>query len=510
MTGRRAAGRRGKPPKPEPETPPGPRPGTPAGLRPEFPTGPQPRVPAGPQPEAGLQPEAGRRAAGRAGRASGGGASAGRAFVENRFGLFLLVVVALAALYGVAYVTRPAPAPPAPEGPRKVAVEAATAVCPSLKGGRVDVYLPGALSRPTMKGADPYVATGPGGLEAGYTTRETKGEARGLAGVRCAEPGAAAWLVGPGPADADVTLHLMNADRAAALVDVEVYAAEGAVSGDKGRGLEIPPGGHSAIDLKTLAPSADVMAVGVTVLTGRLAVAAHASLGGNGVDWLPAAAPPATRVVVPGVPGGGGTRKLLVAAPGDADANVAVQAVTESAAYQMKGRESIDVPAGSVAALDVTTGIGGESAGLVLTSSTPVVAGLVVTGTGDKSDVAFTAGTPSLALGSAVAANRDGARLVLTAPVTAGRVSVRIVPSRGAAQPPFEVDVPAGRTKSVKLKAKGEFGVVVTPVSGEVYGARVIEERLKSGLLLTAQPLAPARTWTLLPPLDDTPAVVLP
>ncbi|WP_374197095.1 DUF5719 family protein [Nonomuraea sp. NEAU-A123] len=189
---------------------------------------------------------------------------------------------------------------------------------------------------------------------------------------------------------------------------------------------------------------------------------------------------------------------------------MAIQAVTEDAAYAMKGRESIDVPAGSVGALDVTTGIGGEAAALVLTSPTPVVAGVVVTGTGDKPDVAFTAGTPPLDLGSAVAANGAGSRLVLTAPGAAGRVSVQIVPDRGPAGQPFVVDVPAGRTRNVPLKGKGEFGVVVTPVSGEVYGGRVTEERLKSGLLITEQPLAPARTWTLLPKLTDTSTVVVP
>lgn len=41
--------------------------------------------------------------------------------------------------------------------------------------------------------------------------------------------------------------------------------------------------------------------------------------------------------------------------------------------------------------------------------------------------------------------------------------------------------VPAGRTKSVKLKGAGTFGVVITPVSGHVYGGRVGEERLKRG-----------------------------
>ncbi|MEV4179492.1 DUF5719 family protein [Nonomuraea sp. NPDC049709] len=431
--------------------------------------------------------------------------------MENRFGLLALVIVSLAAMYGIAYVTRPAPVPPAPTGPRKVPVESVTAVCPGAKGERVNVYLPGTLNGETMEDTKPYVTNGPGGLEAGYLTRTTEGAGRGLAGVRCTEPAPATWLVGPGPANADVRLHLMNADKAPALADVQVYAAEGPVSGDAGVGLEIAPGEHKEIDLKTLAPSADVMAVSVTTIFGRVAVAARTTLETGGVDWLPSAAPPATRVVVPGIPGGGGLRRLLVAAPGETDATVQIKAVSQDAEYAMKGRESLDVPAGSVVALDVTTGMAGSPAALVLTSSAPIVAGVVITGTGGRSDVAFTAGTPSLDLGSAVARNGTGSELLLTAlGEQPGKVRVQVVPGKGAPEEPFDVEVAAGRTRNVKLKAKGDFAVVVTPVSGEVYGGRVVEERLRTGVLLTAQPLAPARMWTLLPPLTDTSHVVLP
>lgn len=434
-----------------------------------------------------------------------------KAFVENRFGLLALVIVALAAMYGVAYVTRPAPTAPPPAEPRKVPVESVTAVCPGTKGEKAGVYLAGTLNHEAMANGKPYVTKGPAELEAGYTTRATGGDGRGLAGVRCTEPAATTWLIGPGPANAVAILHLTNADKAPALADVHVHAAEGLVSGDKGVGLEIAPGEHREIDLKTLAPSADIMAVNVTTVFGRVAVAARVTLDTGGVDWLPAAAPPATRVVIPGIAGGGGRRELLVATPGLGDALVWVKAVSEDAEYAMKGREAIDVPGGSVVSMDVTTGVGGSSAALVLTSSTPVVAGLVMTGTGERQDVAFTAGTPSLDLGSAVAHNGDGSRLILTAlGQSGGKVRVQVVPPKGSAEQPFEVAVPAGRTRNVRLKPKGDFAVVVTPVSGEVYGGRVVEERLKSGLLITAQPLAPARMWTLLPPLTDTPRVVLP
>ncbi|NUP33462.1 MAG: hypothetical protein HOU01_17380 [Streptomycetaceae bacterium] len=357
-----------------------------------------------------------------------------------------------------------------------------------------------------VKDTTPYAVSGPGGLEAGITTRTTAGAERGLSGVRCTEPAPITWLVGPGPADATVTLYLANADKAPAMADVLVYAAEGMVSGDKGLGLELAPGEHREIDLRTLAPSADIMAVSVTTVLGRVAVAARAELRGKGVDWIPSAQPPATRVVVPGIPGGGGTRELLVAAPGDRDASVQVRAVSQDATYAMKGRETLDVPAGAVASMDVTTGTGGEAAALVLTSETPIVAGVVVAGTGNAQDVAFTAGTAPLDLGATVADNGKGSRLVLTAPSGPGKVSVQVVPGGR----PAEVSIPAGRTKEVKLSGKGTFGVVVTPVSGQVYGGRVIQERAGDGVLVTIRPLAPGRTWTLVPTLRDDPSVVLP
>ncbi|UBU14702.1 DUF5719 family protein [Nonomuraea gerenzanensis] len=434
-----------------------------------------------------------------------------RRFLENRFGLLALVVVSLAAMYGIAYVTRPAVTPPTPEGPRKVAVESVTAVCPGTKGEQVNVYLPGELNGETMENGKPYVTKGPGGLEAGYLTRATAGAGRGLAGVRCTEPAPETWLVGPGPANADVRLHLTNADKAPALVDVQVYAAEGRVSGDAGLGLDLAPGEHREIDLRTLAPSADVMAVSVTTTYGRVAVAARATLETGGVDWLPPAALPATRVVVPGIPGGGGLRRLLVATPGETDATVEIKAVSQDAEYAMKGRETLDVPAGSITALDVTTGVAGSPAALVLTSRTPIVAGLIATGTGARPDVAFTAGTPSLALGSAVARNATGSQLLLTTLGTQpGKVRVQVVPGKGTPEAAFDVDVPAGRTRAVKLKARGDFAVVVTPVAGEVYGGRLVEERQRTGVLLTTQPLAPARMFTMLPPLTGTYGVVLP
>ncbi|GAA3117201.1 hypothetical protein GCM10010466_05240 [Planomonospora alba] len=483
-----------------------------------------------------------------------------KSLIENRFGLLVLVLVALLALYGVGTATRPDRAARAAPEPRKVPVSSVTVVCPAPAGADVGVVTPpegegpgtatitaaaggkdgkdaggaegrvldtlntpGRLwHREAPDGSGPVTVTATGssaaGLEAAQTRRETSGGQRGLAGARCVEPAASTWLVGPGPAAADVTLHLANADLARAVVEILVYSGEGPVVADTGGTLTLGPGESRTVDMRDLAPSPLVMAVEVRTVSGRVAAAARAVMeGGEGVDWLPAAAPPATRVVVPGVPGGGGRRELLVASPAETGTLVEVRALTSDGTYALKDRELVEVPAGSVTAVDLSSGIGGQPAALVLTSETPIVAGLAATGTGKRPDVAFTAGAGPIDLGSVVADNRTGkkkgSRLLLAAPETAGKVSVQVLPREGEAPEPFEVGVAAARVKEVELPdVDGAFAVVVQPLpgSGPVYGGRVMDERLKDGLALTVQPLATARMWAVIPPIEESVATVLP
>ncbi|GIH72296.1 DUF5719 family protein [Sphaerimonospora thailandensis] len=503
-----------------------------------------------------------------------------KGLIENRFGLLALVLVALAALYGAAYVGRPAPVVQRQPQAVKAPVEAVSVVCPAPGGTRISVVTPPHSEGPDAEGSDDKGPGGKGtgsatltrvhasaeaagaktgkgggspkpeavidrpgvlwqrempagggpitvaasgsmapGLESAQTARDTSGTQRGLAGVRCVEPGADAWFVGPGPAGADVRLYLANADAAPADVSVMIYSGEGPVLSDRGNGVILQPGEHKAIELRDLAPSPLVMALRVSTGNGRVAAAVKVVLR-KGVDWLPVAAAPSTTVVVPGIPGIAGRRELYVTAPGEEDTVVQVKAVLKDGFYALKNKEDVDVPAGSTATMDLTTGIGGQPAALVLTSDVPIVAGMVITGTGAVQDVAFTAGAQPIDLGSVVADGRSSrkqtSRLVLSAPFAAGAVQIRILPQKGTVPKPMEVTVPAGRTREVKLKppagSGSAFAVVVQPQpgSGPVYGGRVLDESTRDGLLITAQPLALARIWTLVPPTTDSPAAVLP
>ncbi|MEV4294991.1 DUF5719 family protein [Microbispora rosea] len=483
-----------------------------------------------------------------------------RRLIENRFGLLALVLVALGALYGVAFVSRPAPAAQARPQAVRAPVESVTAVCPAPSGSRVSVVTPvqeeqnqeqgsatlspikapegkdggkdDVIDRPGLlwqreiaAGGGPLVVDATGsmaaGLESAQTARETSGTQRGLAGVRCVEPGAESWFIGPGPAAAEMTLYLANPDAAPANVSFMVYSGEGPVLSERGNGVVVKPGQHRVIRLRDLAPSPLIMALQVSTRSGRVAAAVKAVLGeGRGVDWLPAAAAPATRVVVPGIPGTAGQRELYVATPGERDTAVRIRAVLKDGSYALKNKETIEVPAGSAASLDLSTGIGGQPAALVLESDVPIVAGMKITGTGARQDVAFTAGAASVDLGSVVADGRAEGKqtswLVLSAPFAAATVEVRLVPAKGTAPDPVEVKLPAARTKELRLTppkgSKGGFSVVVRPMpgSGPVYGGRVLDEGVKDGQMVTAQPLAMARIWALVPPTADSPGAVLP
>jgi hypothetical protein len=225
-------------------------------------------------------------------------------------------------------------------------------------------------------------------------------------------------------------------------------------------------------------------------------------------------------VVVPGIPGTAGQRELYVTAPGEQDTVVQVKAVLKDGFYALKNKETVEVPAGSTATLDLSTGIGGQPAALVLSSDVPIVAGMMITGTGTSQDVAFTAGAPPIDLGSVVADDRASGRqrssLVLSAPSTAASVQVQILPKQGPVPAPTEVRLSAGRTKEIALTAPkgggGAFSVLVRPQadSGPVYGGRVLEEQAPDGLMISAQPLALARIWALVPPTAYSPGAVVP
>lgn len=469
--------------------------------------------------------------------------------IGNRYVTAALVLLAVLAIYGAAALSRPSAATPA-QG-RTVPVAAAVLACPAPAGGRVGALTApsggkdgqGVLSRTKDGGAEGTIgATGTNwykdvdeadgsftlraagafatGLEVEQTTVQAKGDDRGLANVRCDEPGIDHWFLGPGPADADdISVHLANVDDQPASVDLLALSGEGPLDTTDGRAIAVDPHstkiikvGSGAEGLGDIVANAQLLALRVRVGAGRVAAAVRVRAGeGKGVDWEPAAPAPARALVVPGVFGGGGGRSLLVAVPGEADARVRVQVISSNGAFAPQGQDLLLAPAGTVTPVDLGSALSGKPAAVRLTSDRPIVAGLM---TERDSDVAYGTAAPPITIGAMgmVADNRLDATLVITAPQAAATVRVTPMTGSGPSAPPQDAKIGAGRTVEIKVTAPsgaaGGYGLMIglLPGSGPVHVARLLSTKEQITLL----PVVPALTTVRLPPVGDSQTALIP
>jgi hypothetical protein len=248
-------------------------------------------------------------------------------------------------------------------------------------------------------------------------------------------------------------------------------------------------------------------------------VAADVSAESHGTtSWLPGTASPSTRLVIPGVPPSGSTAGLFMAAPGTSTAKVAVTAITPQGQIRPFGSQSVDLP-GQSASYVTLSPLGGTTAALQLTSNVPVVAAVLVPGSGPG---VLTSATAPIREQAIVAGNTSGAGMaasvMLSAPGAAARVRLtEIAPAgrdgthgTGSVTVSQVVLVKAGRTLAAPVKApKGArngsaFAVVITPLagSGAVYAARV--ETKDRSTVISIIPAASALATISLPPVRDS------
>ena len=476
--------------------------------------------------------------------------------VGNRFALVGLVVVALAALYGVARLSTPPHAAAAHTlVPRRAAVVSSLAVCPGPELGSAAKTRFGLVSPSGAEGrgnasvrdtfgkrvaalnhagggwfgdvthpSGPLIVTGSGAPAAGLTGGQIsagKGDKNELTGTHCTRPATDSWFVGPGPEDGDVRLRLANPDNGPATVSVDVYSDAGHLDGSDASAIFVPPHGKADVSLAKRAAGAQLAALHVRTSMGRVAAAVQATgKSHEGADWVPAGSAPAKKLVVPGVPKGSGDRELLVAAPGDHDATVKVAAATSDGTIVPGGEGVLQVPAGSVMPMPLDGMLSGRACALTLTSDVPVVAGLRArSAISGGADVAYTAAEPPLDGRGVAAANRadHGYDASVTLTALGGPVTVRVTPA-GPAAPgrPKDVRVAAGHTTVVTPDAPtGEspaYGIVVTRRSGagRLYAARTLTRKVDGGDLMTVDPLSPAPSTVPVLPATGTLDAVAP
>jgi hypothetical protein len=182
----------------------------------------------------------------------------------------------------------------------------------------------------------------------------------------------------------------------------------------------------------------------------------------------------------------------------------------------------VDASAGATTPVALNS-LGASAAGLRLTASQPIVAGVLVPGAGIGS---FTTAVPPVTEQGVVAGNPSArgvtVGLLLTAPSAAARASISVISPDGTVTTPAgdqSLTVAAGHTLAVAVPrpstaSSQPFAIVVTPQpgSGPLYAVRVVTSGTGglSAPLSSLLPVASAMTSITLPPAQDSYTAVLP
>ncbi|MDS1270385.1 DUF5719 family protein [Lipingzhangella sp. LS1_29] len=435
-----------------------------------------------------------------------------RLFVENRFALLGLVMVALFTLLAVAHLTRPDSELAALDrGEAMVApVESAVRVCPHPPGGddaEIRVFsgpqdlaelgdgeadAPGNAGEAIAMANTPdeeVLAEGappgepwtvdPGDADEQVVVRASGRAAQGLevtqytvgdgdgdaaaADLRCGEPGLGEWFLAPGGGDLDeLELFLANVDDAASTVNIDIYAADGPVYEPDHRGIAIDAHDELSLDLLEATEVSSAVAVHVRTNRGRVAASLFGGWSGPGTEWVPPATAPAGDQVIPGLPPGGGARQLVVATPEDQPAEARVRLFTPDGEVEHDSLDRLDVPPAASATLSLEGQLDEEPATVVVESEQPVVAGVIMTRDGGDADAAYTAAAPPLeqpldarSLLTPTPDTEGGGSVVVGAPDAAAEV--RLIPlldedaDAWVPGPVTELSVARGHTEQLPL-----------------------------------------------------------
>jgi Family of unknown function (DUF5719) len=368
----------------------------------------------------------------------------------------------------------------------------------------------GALTAAEIETEDPhgYAVRGVGSLAPGLAAEQfmlaSGPDFRGLVSTRCVAPARDFWFVGgSGEVGRRGRLVLSNPTSVPAVVDVSVWDESGPVDPPATKDIAIPARSQHLLLLDALDPTAERIGVAVSASQGRIAasleVRENDRLDPQGVTFIPAAAAPATEVVVPGVPNHG-DRTLRILAPGDSDAIVSLRLLGPDGPFSPVGQDVVTVPAGTVAEVPIGEGAGEAAVSVELASDVPVTASVrVVDARSDAApELAYTAATaavdgPAPAL---LGPNRDGlkTRLLLTAlGDLPARATVRSLKTDGTIAEEQTVDVPGESTVTVAVKAVPKnpwTTVIVEPAEpGTVTVTREIVGSDDDGALLDLLPL---------------------
>lgn len=475
-----------------------------------------------------------------------------RTLVDNRFALFGVVVLALAALFSIATVTHPLSAAGRGEEQMTAPVDSALRVCPprpedggsdeiaaaavptdrdggtlAAAGNTADAEPLDTLDAPgevwRAEASDPErhtVVSADGAMAAGMeTTHTTLGEDEQATEVSCAEPGISTWFTAPGGEQLEeVRLFLANVDDSAATANIDLYTTDGPAFSTDTRGVPVDAHGSAEVDLTGLLETTDAVAVHVRTQTGRVAPSLLARRSTSGTDWVPPANAPSERQVVPGVPGGEGKRHLVVATPTDTPTTVRVRAYTPDGEADQDASRKLNIPPAASATLSLGGPLQGKPATVTVEAEQPIVAGLAMSRAGGD-DTAYTASTEplgdSLDNAALLPEGPDGTDSTLLLGAASGPASVQLTPllQDGTEGESRTVEIADGHTEAVttgELDGTQATLVAATGDSSPVHTGRVLTQGSGDDRGTTARPVGPHPTHVSLPAAQDTLISVVP
>jgi len=365
-----------------------------------------------------------------------------------------------------------------------------------------------------------FAVTASGQMAEGFEAEQSDASGTGL--VSCTHPSSDMWFVGTGTSAgaAQVWLYLVNTGNIAANVDVTILTDTGLQNG-LSNSIAVAPGQYVKENVTPDVSGSQALGLHVQTAMGQVSASVWEAGSSGGGAWLPQATAPSTTQVIPGLTVASSPARLFVVVPGSTDAQLKIVAYTSSGAVTQFPSTPVDASAGATTPVTLSS-LGASATGLKLTSSVPIVAGVLVPGAGLG---AFTAGESPLTEQGVVAGNpvTRGVTVgvLLTAPAAAATVSISEISDDGTVTTPAAdqaVQVTGGHTLAVAVTrppgTKQTFAIVITPAegSGPVYAARVVTSGTGgiTGALTALLPVSSALTSITLPATSNSYTAVLP
>lgn len=345
---------------------------------------------------------------------------------------------------------------------------------------------------------------------------------RGLISTPCRAPGVDWWLTGAdGRIGYDDLLVLSNPGSTPANLTVSAWSGGGRLNPPKLQSYTLPARRTVALPVADYAPDAALVTLHVHANSGRVTadVLDHRLDGirAQGVDWLGPTQPPATDLVIPGFPGHGGPRRVIVTNPGGQDATVGLKLSTESGSFAPAGHPTALVRAGHSAMVDLSESLGEKPGAVLLHSDQPVTA------SGFSQLTGGARAHPDLHWQAAARPLDGPAVLPDNAPPFEGVSRVFVTAPRGPAK--VRVSTVGGKTRTVPIRGgrtvvidpvaafgtAGRGPLVLTPVgAAPVYVSRTLYFFGTHGPLMTAEQPSPLPRPVPLPAAVDDLRAALP